>query len=379
MMTREQFLNDLNAALSGMKEEELEGVVSYYSEMIDDRMEAGMTEEAAVKAMEPVREIASRVLEEAGVNEPRVEKDEKNDDRQEIVRPAEAVRELHIQAENKRIKITSEDDIHDIRLRYSIGSNDIFRLHEDDGILTLEHKMRPITSFANEKGGDSLTLESILNGVGKFIASLGERVVNNSWFSGEAQENEIEITLPKTFCARLEAATRNGRILAEDVTFTQPLRLTTSNAFIEAQNLNCAQDITFTTSNSKIVLDDVNVNGGKLSTSNGRIVLDDMIVREELIAVSSNAAIRISDCQIGAGLAASTSNGAIELDSVSCPDITLKTSNGSISGTVQGNSDEYTVVSGTSNGSNQLGNFGAGEKKLRAMTSNASITLKFEE
>lgn len=378
-MTREQFLNDLKAALSAMKEEELEGVVSYYAEMIDDRMEAGMTEEAAVKAMEPVREIASRVLEEAGMNETKAEPKEAKDDRQEIVRPAETVREMHIQAENKRIKITSEEDAHDIRLRYFIGSNDIFRLHEDDGVLTLEHKMRPLTSFANEKGGDSFSLESILNGIGKFISSLGERVVNGGMFSYEAPENEIEIILPKTFCARLEASTSNSRILVEDLIFTQPLRLTTSNAFIQAENVNCAQDITFTTSNSKIVLNDVNVNGGKLSTSNGRITLDDMIVREEMVAVNSNGSIKISDCQIGVALAASSSNGAIELEAVACPDITLKTSNGSISGTVQGERGEYTVVSGTSNANNLLGNFGDGEKKLRAMTSNAPITLKFED
>ena len=47
-MTREQFLEQLRQALSGMKAEELEGVISYYDEMLDDRMEAGMTEEAAV-------------------------------------------------------------------------------------------------------------------------------------------------------------------------------------------------------------------------------------------------------------------------------------------------------------------------------------------
>ena len=49
-MTREQFLEQLRQALSGMKAEELEGVISCYDEMLDDRMEAGMTEEAAVNA-----------------------------------------------------------------------------------------------------------------------------------------------------------------------------------------------------------------------------------------------------------------------------------------------------------------------------------------
>ena len=34
-MTREQFLNDLKAALADMQEEEREGVLSYYAEMIE--------------------------------------------------------------------------------------------------------------------------------------------------------------------------------------------------------------------------------------------------------------------------------------------------------------------------------------------------------
>ena len=378
MMTREQFLNDLRAALSAMKGDELEGVLSYYAEMIDDRMEAGMTEEAAVKAMEPVREIAARVLEEAGVSDNKTEA-KSADNRQEIRRPVESVRELRIQAENKRVTFTTEEDIQEVQLRYTIGSNDIFRLHEDDGVLTLEHKMRPITSFVNEKTGEGFSLESILNGIGKFITGLGERVVNGGVFSYESPENEIEITLPSTCAVRVEAATSNARVLAENLTFVQPLRLTTSNAYIQLEDVNCAQDITLTTSNSRIVLNDVNVNGAHLATSNGRILLDDMIVREDLVAVNSNGGIKIADCQIGGALAASTSNGAIELDETASPDVTLKTSNGAIGGILKGAREEYTVISGTSNANNQLGNFGSGEKKLRAMTSNAPITLRFEE
>ena len=226
---------------------------------------------------------------------------------------------------------------------------------------------------------EGFSLESILNGIGKFITGLGERVVNGGVFSYESPENEIEITLPSTCAVRVEAATSNARVLAENLTFVQPLRLTTSNAYIQLEDVNCAQDITLTTSNSRIVLNDVNVNGAHLATSNGRILLDDMIVREDLVAVNSNGGIKIADCQIGGALAASTSNGAIELDETACPDVTLKTSNGAIGGILKGAREEYTVISGTSNANNQLGNFGSGEKKLRAMTSNAPITLRFEE
>ena len=50
-MTREQFLNDLKAALADMQEEEREGVLSYYAEMIDDRIEDGVPEEEVRRDM----------------------------------------------------------------------------------------------------------------------------------------------------------------------------------------------------------------------------------------------------------------------------------------------------------------------------------------
>ena len=136
-MTREQFLEQLRQALSGMKAEELEGVISYYDEMLDDRMEAGMTEEAAVNAMEPVQVIAARVLSEADVEAAAPgEGAAKESKEQEIRRPAGDIRRLCVTAENKRIVFRSEET-EEILLRYSIEENTIFELHEDNGTLTL--------------------------------------------------------------------------------------------------------------------------------------------------------------------------------------------------------------------------------------------------
>ena len=130
-MTREQFLNELKAALTAMEEKEKEAVLSYYAEMIDDRIEAGMSEEAAVMAMEPVPEIAARVLEEAGIGEqPAQEQKTASDENGKVItRSAADVRELIVRAECKKITIVS-GDTEEVTLRYNISSNDIFQLHE---------------------------------------------------------------------------------------------------------------------------------------------------------------------------------------------------------------------------------------------------------
>lgn len=377
MMTREQFMDALKAALEGMQEEEREGVLSYYNEMIDDRMEAGMTEEAAVKAMEPVREIASRVLEEAGIA-PEKEKQPDQDNRQEIRRPADTVRELRVQAENKRVRVEAGEE-EEIILRYTIGSNDIYRLHEDDGVLTLEHKTRPMSSFINEKGGDGLSLEGILSGVGSLIKNLGDFITSGSVFGGDPTANEIEVTLPKTMLARLTVGTSNGSVSVEDVTFAQTLNLHTSNGAIKLEDVNCAQKILCATSNSRITLDDVNVSAARLTTSNGRVTLDDVYAREDVEVVNSNGGIVVEESTVDGLLRLTTSNGRVELDAAAAARINIKTSNGGVTGTIKGSREDYTITSSTTNGANQLGNREGGEKELRVVTSNGAITLDFEE
>lgn len=61
-MNKQEFLTALSEKLCNLAEEDREKSVEYYSEMIDDRIEDGLSEEEAVAAMGSVDEIASRIL-----------------------------------------------------------------------------------------------------------------------------------------------------------------------------------------------------------------------------------------------------------------------------------------------------------------------------
>ena len=50
-MNKEEFLSELRTKLSGLPQEDIEERISFYSEMIDDRMEDGISEEEAVEGM----------------------------------------------------------------------------------------------------------------------------------------------------------------------------------------------------------------------------------------------------------------------------------------------------------------------------------------
>lgn len=61
-MTKHEFLDQLRQRLSGLPEEDRESSLSYYSEIIDDRMEDGLSEEEAVEAVGSVSQIADQIL-----------------------------------------------------------------------------------------------------------------------------------------------------------------------------------------------------------------------------------------------------------------------------------------------------------------------------
>lgn len=63
-MGKQEFLVQLRKGLSGLPQEDIEERLTFYSEMIDDRMEEGITEEEAVAAIGTVDEIVKQVIAE---------------------------------------------------------------------------------------------------------------------------------------------------------------------------------------------------------------------------------------------------------------------------------------------------------------------------
>lgn len=61
-MTKVEFLSVLQERLAGLPEQDLQERLSFYREMIEDRMEEGLSEEDAVLAVGSAEEIASQVI-----------------------------------------------------------------------------------------------------------------------------------------------------------------------------------------------------------------------------------------------------------------------------------------------------------------------------
>lgn len=63
-MNKQEFIVRLRKGLSGLPQEDIEERLTFYSEMIDDRMEEGLSEEEAVSVVGTVDEIVTQIVAE---------------------------------------------------------------------------------------------------------------------------------------------------------------------------------------------------------------------------------------------------------------------------------------------------------------------------
>lgn len=66
-MDKQEFLSRLQAGLAGLPQEDIEERLTFYGEMIDDRMEEGLTEEEAVAELGTVEQVVAQILEETPI------------------------------------------------------------------------------------------------------------------------------------------------------------------------------------------------------------------------------------------------------------------------------------------------------------------------
>lgn len=63
-MTKNEFLSSLGTRIQALPKEEFDRTIAYYEEIIEDRVEEGMTEEEAVASMESLDTIVHRIMTE---------------------------------------------------------------------------------------------------------------------------------------------------------------------------------------------------------------------------------------------------------------------------------------------------------------------------
>lgn len=395
-MTKQEFMEILNRELGDIPAEEKAQFLRYCTEMIEDRMEEGMTEEEAVGSREELDELIRAFREENGFGRSGIRlsaeqmeqlntlKEDVQQLRGDLIASAEGLRSS---AENLRDSVYAENGRGDGVDFWSVSASQVRSLTVDvsevrilfheatDGQITLRYPVDPerleITKTLSAEGDMTLKIrakeQSILFGA-----------IRWRWMRSSRLE-PLEAWVPKDFAGEVRLSNSNCSINVDHPGLPGKVDLTSSNAKIEfASDVSGAGEIVCRTSNARIAFANLQANKVNLRTSNSRISGGSLAVSNTAELVTSNARIQLE--KINAPEASLvTNNGTIALDHGDCRSLTLATSNGSIHAALAGNIRDYGIESRTSNGDNDLPrSMPGGERMLKATTSNGSIRVKFE-
>ncbi|MCB5955640.1 DUF4097 family beta strand repeat-containing protein [Enterococcus sp. CWB-B31] len=210
-----------------------------------------------------------------------------------------------------------------------------------------------LSSLNVKTSNNKISVENISTNNAKLESSNGKIHLEDIQAANKA---EVMVEVPSSQLSSLNVKTSNNKISVENIS-TNNAKLESSNGKIHLEDIQAANKIEGKTNNSKIELDDVNAKEIDFKTSNGKIDLSEL---------------SFSDGRF------ETSNGKISFDELSVKSyLSIKSSNGSIKGTIAGKQNDFSVESKTSNGKNNLSNTTSGNKELVVKTSNSEIKVDF--
>lgn len=367
-MTKYEYLIELAKKLEALNINsddiypETRRLVGFYQEMIEDRMEEGISEEEAVAGMEKIEDIVARVKREFATPEIVVGPDAPVEPEAPEA-PAEPG--TTARAEGKYTYMTKTYDPAEVRRVTVVDQNRSVNVVGGD-CLKIEYVDGPDGHYEVDCQGGALNVRFIADPWGGFRSIFGVR----TW-----QTNPFTLTLPKEYSGEVDARTSNGSMSAAR-TGANVLSLRTSNGKITAESV-AAQRARFTTTNGGIRLRDVAAHSVVAESSNARIESEG-VEGDEVILKTSNGANEARGVT-AKRVKIETRNGHLSVESVTGDDISLSSSNGGISGTISGRMADYAISSRTSNGKNNLPPVSEGKKKLEVRTSNARIDIQFEK
>lgn len=386
-MTRSEYLQALRAALSFLDAAALDTAVNFYDEMIEDRMEDGMSEEAAVASLEAPETIAAKMREEeppAPAAQPEEggesAEDETGWEKKTAVYPAAAIRAVALNAADMGVHVHAAPG-DQATLTYYTSKTDVYTPQLENGVLTLDHVRRGsmVLIFTGKSAMD--VLRGLLQGTAKPAIELALPADTLADLTVSTTNARIRVEQMAALCS-VQLHTTNGKLALENVQ-CKTLEGSTTNGRLTLRGVNCRQSLHMTATNGSVNAQDVQ-SGGDLAliTTNSGMTAQTLAARGGLRLETKNGAIHAETLRAGVAAALITSNAAVDADHVDAPRVTLRTSNGAIRGWLPGRQADWQIDSHTSS---YCGNSlpesapGSGGRALCVRTSNGGIDVRFTE
>ena len=371
-MTRVQFLNDLYRRLATMSKEEAEEHLTYYAEMLADRMEEGMTEEEAVASMEDVETIARRILQEAGKgveqvspfdtehDGPQVAERKKNSRRRWgaiavavlLVLSALPVAALVGLFSFNTLGTVSQDGIRiDTEDGYvSIGEDGI-RIEDDGDIVSIGPSgitvnqgdsataITPNGAFSNEQVEESYTAS---DREPYLVPTRGIRSLQVDWAAGDVRIQPWEgedIRLTELFAdgTRTDKAEYFDYVIDEgelEVRFSKSRRMTGEKLLIVEIPADLAKgalgECEIETASANVMISDVTFSSVSVETDSGNVVMEGSNGHMDVDTGSGNVMLQISEAQKPVEVDTGSGNVTLTLPGDMTPNLQFQSGTGKL-------------------------------------------------
>ncbi|SHK12388.1 Protein of unknown function [Hathewaya proteolytica DSM 3090] len=369
-MTGDNFLRELAFRLRKMPQNEINEIINFYREAIDDRMEDGMKEEEAVAAMGEIEEIIKNIESECShcQNQKAYEKSWQNNE-----------------AHNNEEFCRNEEPCgngESCRNNGCYGKNESCGNEDFRGNIkeNLKNMIKNFVENVENVARSTFTAEYEHYSTEDELYYIEVNDRNTEVIVKESADNMIhlEYCVDEDFFYKIDDSVK-GELKVSKISRTKwgdtgsdSLKIYMPQSFKGNININ--------TTNDEINIERIHCEKLVCHTSNDEINLTNVIVRNDCELITKNDEINLKNVELGNYAALRTTNDDISLCEVTvCKALKCVTTNGDIEGSIYGRIEDFNVCSSTTNGENNLPKRlqSNGFKELTVNTTNADINIDF--
>ena len=331
-MTKREFLEMLNKLTSRLSESERDRLLEYYGEIIDDRMEEGLSEAEAVAALgDPAaltRDYADPAAE--GVTPP--------------ARPADenvaALNGLRIRVDNADVTIARGTLANGAAAQLRFSDPARFEWRMDGDVMEIVEKtpngslfslQRVLHLLSSPTQRVKITLATPLDGALSYAAGGGDLVLEGASFGGAGIDSASgDVTLRTFDCGGdLKLATRSGDVRLEGVRVAGALRVHLASGDLASTHLAVAGASRIEAASGDIALRKPDLEALYVATASGDIELfQGSAAATEIHAASGDISLEAVECN--PTLVIDTANGDVSLKRCIALETRVKTASGDV-------------------------------------------------
>ncbi len=360
-MNKEQFQLALYDAVRGLPIDDVERSIAYYREMIDERIEDGMSEEDAVAAMGNVDEIAEQIAAEASAARRVAEPFPKERKKFPawvpllvifcgiwlLITRFDQFGFLFGKATQQTFPVAGSCS----EIRVETHSSDVRFVRSDDR----EARVEAPSAATVEVSGGVLTIRY-------------EQQSGSNWFGDS--DTDVTVFLTEDAYERLSAATTSGDIeVPAGFTFAGTALSTVSGDIdFDAQS----DDLNVSTVSGKASINGVRARRAEISSTSGDIDLRDLSAEDSLTLRTVSGELDLERCGAGT-LSAETTSGSVDLDRCDADALSIRTISGDVEGSLLSEKD-FDVH--TNSGSVSLPGSVSGAGRCEIHTTSGDVDLR---